>query len=345
MLLFNLSIVLINILLVLSTIVPLLITIAFYTLAERKIIAAIQRRKGPNVVGIFGLLQPFADGLKLVIKEINIPIKSILGLFLFAPLFTLILSFLNWSLISFSNFDILIDLNFGLLVLFIFSSLNVYGIILAGWSSNSRYPFLGAVRSSSQIISYEVSLTIIFLTIALLTGSFNLIDIIYIQQQIGWFFLPLFPLLLIFFISILAETNRAPFDLPEAEAEIVAGYNLEYSSIVFAIFFLAEYNNIILISTLLIILFFGGWAVPFIGIELNSLIITNFIYELMFSFKIICICFLFVLIRATLPRLRYDQLIVLGWKIFLPLSSAFCIYVISYKLIFSNFISYIEFYI
>jgi len=259
-----------------------------------------------------------------------------------APILTLTLSFLNWSIISFSFFDIIIDLNLSLLILFAVSSFSVYGLILSGWASNSRYPFLGALRSASQIISYEVSLTIIFLVVAAMCSSFNIVDIIHIQNQTHWFIFPLFPLFIIFIISILAETNRAPFDLPEAEAEIVAGYNLEYSSIIFAIFFLGEYSNIILISTLLSILFLGGWSAPFdlepiilhsISLEpiimYHKIVFFNYtLFELFFCLKIIIICFIFILIRATFPRLRYDQLITLGWKILLPLVCSFYFYYI-----------------
>ena len=333
----------------LITIVPLLITIAFFTLAERKVIAAVQRRRGPNVIGLIGLLQPFADGFKLLIKEIILPTKANILIFLFAPIITLTLSFISWSVISFSYYDIISDLNLSLLVLFAISSFSIYGIILAGWSSNSRYPFLGALRSASQIISYEVSLTIIFLIVVYLSNSFNLIDIIYVQQITLWFIIPLLPLFIIFIISILAETNRAPFDLPEAEAEIVAGYNLEYSSIIFAIFFLGEYSNIIIISTLTIILFFGGWDIPnFFFYYLNTTTEFNIIFfeiinylsylsnEFWFCFKIICICFFFILIRATFPRLRYDQLIRLGWKIFLPFVCSFFFYCVICKITFGN---------
>jgi NADH-quinone oxidoreductase subunit H len=339
-------------LLTILTIVPLLVTIAFFTLAERKVIASIQRRRGPNVVGIFGLFQPFADGLKLLIKEIILPTKANIIIFLIAPLLTLTLSFISWSIISFSFFDIIADINLGLLVLFAISSFSVYGIILAGWSSNSRYPFLGALRSASQIISYEVSITVIFLIIAYLCGSFNIINIIYTQQQSIWFIILLFPLFFIFFISILAETNRAPFDLPEAEAEIVAGYNLEYSSIIFAIFFLGEYSNIILMSALTTILFFGGWSIPFFLIKpyliyelsyLNKLLYLNKLnIELWFCIKIICLCFLFILVRATFPRIRYDQLIRLGWIIFLPFVCAFFCYCVGFKILFGNYIYLVQ---
>jgi len=250
--------------LTLSTLILILIVVAFYTLAERKIIASIQRRRGPNVVGFNGLLQPFADGLKLVLKEINLPNQASKVIFLIAPFLTLIFSFLNWAIISFSFFDVMADLSLNLLVTFIISSFIIYGIILAGWASNSRYPFLGALRSASQVLSYELSLTLIFLIVAALCHSFNFLDLIYCQLSFNlWFIVLLFPLFLVFFISVLAEINRAPFDLPEAEAELVAGYNLDYSSTLFAIFFLGEYTSIILIATLTNILFFGGWSLPF----------------------------------------------------------------------------------
>jgi NADH-quinone oxidoreductase subunit H len=239
--------------------VPLLVSIAFFTLAERKIMASIQRRRGPNVVGIWGLLQPFADGLKALIKEIIIPYQVNRFLFIIAPCITFVLSLINWAIIPFSYTEVLSDLNYGLLYLYALSSLAVYGIILAGWVSNSKYPFLGALRSAAQMISYEVSIGLIFVILALCTHSINIIDIVYTQDvNQSWFVFTLFPIAGIFLISIIAETNRAPFDLPEAEAEIVAGYNLEYSSMIFAFFFLGEYGNILIMSTLFSILFLGG---------------------------------------------------------------------------------------
>jgi NADH-quinone oxidoreductase subunit H len=351
-----------NILIIFSTLVPLLITIAFYTLAERKIIAAVQRRRGPNVVGLLGLLQPIADGLKLLLKEVILPTRANKFLFLIAPILTLTISFVNISFVSFSWRDCIYSShNLTLLIVFAISSFSIYGIIIAGWASNSRYPFLGALRSASQIISYEVSLTVIFLTVAILSHSFNLIDIITSQAKNHcWFVFPLFPLFIIFFISVLAETNRAPFDLPEAEAEIVAGYNLEYSSIIFAIFFLGEYCNIIFISSLSIILFFGGYTIPIIfypeflrigpyffldgyldiffgaffpqkqSFYLEVIFYHPYFYDFFFVVKVIVICSLFVFIRATFPRLRYDQLIRLGWKIFLPLTCGFYFYVLGW---------------
>jgi NADH-quinone oxidoreductase subunit H len=351
-------------LLTLSTLILILVVVAFYTLAERKIIASIQRRRGPNVVGLNGLLQPFADGLKLVLKEINLPNQASKAIFLIAPFLTLIFSFLNWAIISFSFFDVIADLSLNLLITFIISSFIIYGIILAGWASNSRYPFLGALRSASQVLSYELSLTLIFLLVAALCHSFNFLDLVYCQLTFNlWFVVLLFPLFLIFFISVLAEINRAPFDLPEAEAELVAGYNLDYSSTLFAMFFLGEYSNIVLMATLINILFLGGWSLPIFSIEFfktNTLffefinvyleqkliIIISFnfifaeyislIFEMVFCCKVVLICFMFVLIRATLPRLRYDQLIILGWKILLPLTCGFLIYVIGLMTTFGN---------
>jgi NADH-quinone oxidoreductase subunit H len=331
------------IILIIINIISILLTIAFYTLLERKIMAAVQRRKGPNTIGFNGILQPIADGIKILLKEVNVPSKSSKIFFFIAPLLTLTLTFMNWSLISFSIFDIYINqLHFSLIIIFMFSSLNVYTIIIAGWSSNSRYPLLGALRSASQMISYEVSLTMIFLIIIFLTNSFNFIEISFFQQNF-WFIFLLFPIFVIFLISILAETNRAPFDLPEAEAEIVAGYNLEYSSIIFALFFLGEYGNMLLMSTLTVILFLGGPTIPvflikFLIEQFNfSDIIIFYIIEFIFILKILLICLTLILIRATYPRLRYDQLMELGWTIFLPLTSAFFIFLFGLRLSFSTF--------
>lgn len=293
----------------LLSLIPILIVIAFYTLNERKIMGWIQRRKGPNVVGIWGLLQPLADGLKLLFKEMIIPKKANLFLFLLSPLFTFALSLFLWIFFSFFLNNSWIDFSLSFLIFLSFSSLNVYGIIISGWASNSKYAFLGSLRSSAQMISYEISLGLIFLNIGLISNSFNLIDILLIQQKNIWNFFSLFPLSIIFLISILAETNRAPFDLPEAEAELVAGYNVEYSSIIFALFFLGEYSNMIIMSFLFILLFFG----------------TSYIY-----LKTLFIIFFFIWVRATFPRYRYDQLMEIGWKIFLPITLSFFFFLIGF---------------
>lgn len=312
------------------TLVPLLIVIAFFTLAERKAMASIQRRRGPSVVGIFGVLQPFADGLKLVVKELIIPTKASKILFVFSPFFTLFLSFIGWVSIPFDSCTRVFDLNCSLLYVLVVSSLGVYGILLAGWSSNSKYALMGCLRSVSQMISYEVSISLIILPIILLASSLSLNEIIEVQKDIVWFILPLMPLSLIFFVSILAETNRAPFDLPEAEAELVAGYNVEYSAFMFASFFLGEYANILLMSSLFVIFFFGGNS-TFSLLEystwfslgcLASSIVENFF----FSFKVIITTFMFIFVRANLPRFRFDQLMFIGWKIFLPLTLGFVLF-------------------
>lgn len=306
----------------LITLVPLLIAIAFFTLAERKAMAAIQRRKGPNVVGIWGFLQPFADGLKLIIKEIVIPNKANKFLFILGSSLTLFLSFIGWVIIPFNPLNTLIVLNTGLLYILVISSLAIYGILLAGWSSNSKYALLGSLRSVSQMISYEVSITLIVIPIILLSSSLSLIKIVYTQILTVWFIFPLFPLAIIFFISILAETNRVPFDLPEAEAELVAGYNVEYSAFAFAAFFLGEYSNILIMSTIFVLFFLGGG--DYIGFGLfkfyleKNYFMLSMLYDFFLGFKIILLAFIFVFIRANLPRFRFDQLMFIGWKIFLP---------------------------
>jgi NADH-quinone oxidoreductase subunit H len=329
--------------LIIINIIGILLTIAFYTILERKIMAAVQRRKGPNNIGFIGILQPIADGLKIIIKEVIVPSKSNKLFFFIAPLITLLLTFVNWSLITFSVFDIYLNqLHLSLLILFMISSINVYTIIIAGWSSNSRYPLFGALRSASQMISYEVSLTIVFLIIILVTNSFNFNEISYFQRNL-WIIFPLFPIFIIFLISIIAETNRAPFDLPEAEAEIVAGYNIEYSSFVFALFFIGEYGNMLLMSSLTVILFIGGNTLPdliivFFSSQLNfSCNTIYYLTEIFFIIKLLLISLIFIFVRATYPRIRYDQLMELGWTIFLPLISAFFIFIFSLKLSFSIF--------
>lgn len=310
----------------LLTLIPLLIVVAFFTLAERKAMAAIQRRKGPNIIGIWGVLQPFADGLKLVVKEIIIPTKVNKFLFVFGPFLTLFLSFISWLAIPFEIYTRIFDLNNSLLYILVISSLGVYGILLSGWSSNSKYALLGALRSVSQMLSYEVSISLIILPIILLSNSLNLNTIIQTQKETIWFIFPLLPIAIVFFISILAETNRAPFDLPEAEAELVAGYNVEYSAIMFAAFFLGEYTNILLMSSLFVIFFLGGGhysltkqlSSTFFNLTINSIFWIG-----IFSVKSISITFIFIFVRANLPRFRFDQLMQLGWKIFLPLTLSF----------------------
>lgn len=319
---------------ILAIVVPVLIAIAYFTLAERKIMASIQRRKGPNVIGFLGLLQPLADGLKLLVKETIIPSSSNFILFILSPIIAFSLSLINWAVIPFTEHCVLSDLNIGILYILTISSFNVYSIILAGWSSNSKYSFLGAVRSTSQMISYEVSIGFTLLTVVICSNSFNLTKIVLAQSN-TWFLLPLFPLFLIFCVSMLAETNRHPFDLPEAEAELVSGYNVEYSAMTFALFFLGEYGNMLFMSTLLSILFFGGWL-PFP--VYSSKILECFFFNdainfllssLFFSLKILFGVFLFIIARAALPRYRFDQLLDLGWKSFLPLSVGYLIFTAS----------------
>jgi len=307
---FSLLILLIKILII---IVPLLLSVAYFTLAERKILGAIQRRRGPNVVGAYGLLQPLSDGFKLLIKESVLPSSANKILFILSPMITFTISLMGWSIIPFSKYAVLAELNTGFLYLFAISSLGVYGIVMSGWSSNSKYAFLGALRSTAQMISYEVSIGFILITIILCSGSFNLQEIIESQTMI-WFVVPFFPLFLIFFTSALAETNRHPFDLPEAEAELVSGYNVEYSGMGFALFSLGEYANMLLMCSAVVILFFGGWL-----FLINSVIISS----LIFGIKICVFVFVYVWIRAALPRYRYDQLMKIGWKIFLPISISY----------------------
>jgi len=295
---------------ILILILPILIAVAYFTLAERKILSTIQRRKGPNVVGTFGLLQPLSDGLKLFVKETILPSNSDVILFILAPIMTFFLSILGWAVIPMGKYMFFSEINIGILYLLAISSLGVYGVIIAGWSSNSKYAFLGALRSTSQMISYEISIGFTILSIIVCAGSLNLLEIVFAQQNV-WYFIPMFPLFLIFFISILAETNRHPFDLPEAEAELVSGYNVEYSAMGFALFFLGEYANMLLMSSLATILFLGGWYAPF---DFLSFIPSSFWFGLKVSFFVI----FFIVARGILPRYRYDQLMRLGWKVFLP---------------------------
>ena len=299
---------------ILLIVIPLLISVAYFTIAERKIMGSIQRRRGPNVIGFLGLLQPLADGLKLFAKETILPSNSSIIIFLIAPILTFILSLIGWSVIPFSESLVLADLNVGILYLFATSSLSVYGIVMAGWASNSKYPFLGALRSAAQMISYEVSIGFVIITVLICVGSLNLIDIVESQKNL-WFAIPLFPMFVVFIISALAETNRLPFDLPEDEATLVAGFFTEYSSISFGLFFLAEYANMILMSSLTVILFLGGWYPPLDIFPLN--VIPGIFW---FALKVFLILFVFLWVRATFPRYRYDQLMRLGWKIFLPLT-------------------------
>jgi len=294
--------------------IPLLVSVAMLTYAERKVIGAIQLRKGPNVVGPFGLLQPFADALKLLVKETIVPTGANRIVFMMAPMLTLLLSLVAWAVIPFDRGWVLADINVGILYLFAISSLGVYGIIMAGWASNSKYAFLGAMRSAAQMVSYEVSIGFVIITVLLCVGSLNLSDIVMAQKNM-WFFIPLFPMFVIFFVSALAETNRSPFDLPEGESEIVAGYFVEYSSMSFAMFFMGEYAAMILMSAMTTILFLGGWLPPFDVAPLNWL--PGIFW---FALKIALCLFVFLWVRATMPRYRYDQLMRLGWKIFLPFS-------------------------
>ena len=294
--------------------VPLLIGVAYLTLAERKVLAAMQLRKGPNVVGPFGLWQPFADALKMLMKETIIPSGSNRVLFLMAPMLTFGLAMLAWAVIPVNDGWVAADINVGILYLFAISSLGVYGIIIAGWASNSKYAFLGAMRSAAQMVSYEVSIGFVLVSVLLCVGSLNLSDVVRAQQHI-WFCIPLFPMFIVFFISGLAETNRSPFDLPEGESEIVAGYFVEYSAMSFALFFLGEYANMILMSAMTSILFLGGWLAPF-GVPPFTWI-PGVIW---FGLKICFVLFFFLWVRATFPRYRYDQLMRLGWKVFLPMS-------------------------
>lgn len=309
---------------------PLIILVAFLTYFERKVIAAMQLRVGPNVVGPFGLFQPLADGMKLIFKEPIIPIGANKILFLLAPVITYVLALIGWAVIPLSETFVIANINVGVLYILAVSSLGVYGIIIAGWSSNSKYAFLGAIRSSAQMISYEVSIGIIIVNVLLFTGSLNLTEIVLAQQE-GWFIWPLFPVFVIFFVSILAETNRHPFDLPEAEAELVAGYNVEYSSMPFALFFLGEYANIILMASIATILFLGGWLPP-VDIAFFNILPG----QIWFILKVTFVLFGMIWVRATLPRFRYDQLMRLGWKIFLPFSLFWLVLTASVLFIFNK---------
>lgn len=309
-------------------ILTLLLTVAVFTIVERKVLASLQRRLGPNKVGFWGVLQPFADAFKLIGKEIIVPARSNKVLFLFAPVLSLALSLIAWAFIPLSVTSIFFDDSYSSLILLGISSINVYTIILSGWSSNSKYAFLGACRSTSQMISYEITISTCLLSVYLLSSSLSLVDIVFAQNKV-WFILPLLPVAIIYFISSVAETNRSPFDLPEAEAELVAGFNTEYSAITFSLFFLGEYSNILLMSATFVLYFLGGWLPPAIFSFLKLPIFW-------FTIKTIFIAFIFVFIRGNLPRYRYDQLMYIGWKVFLPLSVSFFFFILSLIVFFNS---------
>tara|TARA_Y100001970_G_scaffold242302_1_gene306620 strand:- start:572 stop:1573 length:1002 start_codon:yes stop_codon:yes gene_type:complete len=309
--------------------IPILVSVALIVWLDRRVWAFVQKRKGPNVVGPFGLLQSLADALKYIFKEIIVPASSNKIIFILAPIVTMTLALISWAVIPFSENYVLANINVGILYLFAVSSLGVYGIIMGGWASNSKYPFLGSIRSAAQMISYEVSIGVIIINVLLCVGSLNLTDIVLAQKKI-WFVVPLFPMFVIFFISALAETNRPPFDLPEAEAELVAGYQTEYSGMMYAMFWLGEYANILLMCAMGSILFLGGWLSP-ISIYPFDLIPN----PLWLIFKIIFLFILFSLVKAIVPRYRYDQLMKLGWKIFLPLSLIWVVLTSGYLLYFN----------
>ena len=314
---------------ILFLLLPVLVSVAMVVWLDRRIWAFVQKRQGPNVVGPFGLLQSLADALKYIFKEVIIPSSSNKVIFILAPIVTMTLALISWAVIPFSATQVLADINVGVLYLFAVSSLGVYGIIMGGWASNSKYPFLGAIRSAAQMISYEVSIGVIIINVLLCVGSLNLNDIVIAQQNL-WFVIPLFPMFVIFFISALAETNRPPFDLPEAEAELVAGYQTEYSGMMYAMFWLGEYANILLMCAMGSVLFLGGWLSP-IDLYPFNLIPGAF----WFILKILFLFILFALVKATVPRYRYDQLMRLGWKIFLPLSLTWVVLTASYLFYFN----------
>ena len=314
---------------ILFLLVPVLVSVAMVVWLDRRVWAFVQKRQGPNVVGPFGLLQSLADALKYIFKEIIIPSSSNKVIFILAPIVTMTLALISWAVIPFSATQVLADINVGILYLFAVSSLGVYGIIMGGWASNSKYPFLGAIRSAAQMVSYEVSIGVIIINVLLCVGSLNLNDIVIAQQNM-WFVIPLFPMFVIFFISALAETNRPPFDLPEAEAELVAGYQTEYSGMMYAMFWLGEYANILLMCAMGSILFLGGWLSP-IDIYPFTLI-PGAIWLIL---KILLLFILFALVKAIVPRYRYDQLMRLGWKVFLPLSLTWVVLTASYLFYFN----------
>ena len=314
---------------ILFLLVPVLVSVAMIVWLDRRVWAFVQKRQGPNVVGPFGLLQSLADALKYIFKEMIIPSSSNKVIFILAPIVTMTLALIAWAVIPFSATQVLADINVGILYLFAVSSLGVYGIIMGGWASNSKYPFLGAIRSAAQMVSYEVSIGVIIINVLLCVGSLNLNDIVVAQQNL-WFVIPLFPMFVIFFISALAETNRPPFDLPEAEAELVAGYQTEYSGMMYAMFWLGEYANILLMCAMGALLFLGGWLSP---IELYPFtLIPGAIWLIL---KILLLFFLFALVKAIVPRYRYDQLMRLGWKVFLPFSLIWVVITASYLFYFN----------
>ncbi len=314
---------------ILFLLVPVLVSVAMIVWLDRRVWAFVQKRQGPNVVGPFGLLQSLADALKYIFKEIIIPASSNKVIFILAPIITMTLALIAWAVIPFNEGQVLANINVGILYIFAVSSLSVYGIIMGGWASNSKYPFLGAIRSAAQMVSYEVSIGIIIINVLLCVGSLNLSDIVLAQQEM-WFIIPLFPMFVIFFISSLAETNRPPFDLPEAEAELVAGYQTEYSGMMYAMFWLGEYANILLMCALGSILFLGGWLSP---IDIYPFTLVPGAVWLIF--KILFLFILFALVKATVPRYRYDQLMRLGWKIFLPFSLIYVVLTASYLFYFN----------
>ncbi|MBL6847674.1 MAG: NADH-quinone oxidoreductase subunit NuoH [Candidatus Pelagibacter sp.] len=314
---------------ILFLLVPVLVSVAMIVWLDRRIWAFVQKRQGPNVVGPFGLLQSLADALKYIFKEVIIPSSSNKVIFILAPIVTMTLALVSWAVIPFSATQVIANINVGILYLFAVSSLGVYGIIMGGWASNSKYPFLGAIRSAAQMVSYEVSIGVIIINVLLCVGSLNLNDIVIAQEEL-WFVVPLFPMFVIFFISALAETNRPPFDLPEAEAELVAGYQTEYSGMMYAMFWLGEYANILLMCAMGSILFLGGWLSPIEIYPFN--LIPGAIWLI---FKILFLFILFALVKAIVPRYRYDQLMRLGWKIFLPLSLTWVVLTASYLFYFN----------
>ena len=314
---------------ILFLLVPVLVSVAMVVWLDRRVWAFVQKRQGPNVVGPFGILQSLADALKYIFKEMIIPSSSNKVIFILAPIVTMTLALISWAVIPFGATQVLADINVGILYLFAVSSLGVYGIIMGGWASNSKYPFLGAIRSAAQMVSYEVSIGVIIINVLLCVGSLNLNDIVIAQQNL-WFVIPLFPMFVIFFISALAETNRPPFDLPEAEAELVAGYQTEYSGMMYAMFWLGEYANILLMCAMGAILFLGGWLSP---IEIYPFtLIPGAIWLIL---KILLLFFLFALVKAIVPRYRYDQLMRLGWKVFLPFSLVWVVLTASYLFYFN----------